>query len=481
MALEIKRRVRDNVHGTIDVSVIEDAVIAHPLFQRLRRIKQTAFLHYVFPGATHTRFEHSLGVMYLAGVAWEKIRTNQRRMLDATERNANPTPDLKIAKTLGVLKSCDEVLASDYHMQVLRLAALMHDLGHAPFSHSGERFMPTYAQVLKANPKLPSYLNAFLQERLDAGKGEKKVRHEIFSALMIDAVLTEVNSQAQNLPLKIQPRDVVGVIMPEVGIDEHSPLKFQDSHLVLHELVSGELDIDRMDYLTRDARECGVVYGVFDVGRILDGLCFYERPNAQSLHLGLNRSGLAAFEDYLRARQSMYIQVYFHKTSNSAEAMMSHVAQMIPHWSLPAALVDYQDVDEYNIEAHLMDQSKTLEDKQKVSFKKIVRDLLRDRRLWKSIVEIISKNSDVPPQIQKAYEEYNAKGLSPQIISSSNVLTRFNPQTKDHPVGDVRVPLRLVAKDDNGHYVVHNIEEHSFMYKDPNQIAIHRLYVDFKS
>ena len=86
MGLEIVRRIRGNVHGSIDVSELEDAVIAHPYFQRLRRIKQLAFLNYVFPGATHTRFEHSLGVMHLAGVAWNKLLVNQERLYNTLTR-----------------------------------------------------------------------------------------------------------------------------------------------------------------------------------------------------------------------------------------------------------------------------------------------------------------------------------------------------------------------------------------------------------
>jgi len=77
MGLEIVRRIRGNINSSIDVTALEDAVIAHPYVQRLRRIKQLAFLHYVFPGATHSRFEHSLGVMQLAGLAWDKLKTNQ--------------------------------------------------------------------------------------------------------------------------------------------------------------------------------------------------------------------------------------------------------------------------------------------------------------------------------------------------------------------------------------------------------------------
>ena len=83
MNIKIKRRYRDNLHGSIDVSEIEDLVISHVYFQRLRRIKQTALLFYVFPGAMHTRFEHSLGTLYLADRGWQKILDNKERFLNS--------------------------------------------------------------------------------------------------------------------------------------------------------------------------------------------------------------------------------------------------------------------------------------------------------------------------------------------------------------------------------------------------------------
>ena len=86
MTLLVKRRIRDNLHGSIDLNPLEDKIISHPYFQRLRRVKQTAFLSFAFPGATHTRFEHSLGSMYLAGQAWRKILSNQERLKFKTDK-----------------------------------------------------------------------------------------------------------------------------------------------------------------------------------------------------------------------------------------------------------------------------------------------------------------------------------------------------------------------------------------------------------
>ena len=86
MSLEIVRRIRDNTHGTIDISALEDAVLNHEYVQRLRRIRQLAFLYLVFPGASHSRFEHSLGVMNMAGTAWAKLEANQRRLADSLQK-----------------------------------------------------------------------------------------------------------------------------------------------------------------------------------------------------------------------------------------------------------------------------------------------------------------------------------------------------------------------------------------------------------
>ena len=125
-----KRRFKDSLHGSISVSDLENKIIDHPLFQRLRRIKQTAFLSAVFPCANHTRFEHSLGTMHMAKKAWDKIKENQIRILNSSQKKDQPA---EITATIKLLKS-----NTDYLYTVLRLAALLHDVGHPPLSHTGE-------------------------------------------------------------------------------------------------------------------------------------------------------------------------------------------------------------------------------------------------------------------------------------------------------------------------------------------------------
>ena len=204
--MEITRRIRDNIHGTINISVFEDLVISHPMVQRMRRIKQLAFLQYVFPGASHSRFEHSLGVMHLAGVAWNKLYENQKALRHSTKKyddfsqlekrsGTNKTSHGLLSPTFGMI---DEIFEDDYPLQALRLGALMHDLGHSPFSHSGEGFMPTWKRLYDVRKRHPEYIASYIEGRCEAfrAKGQDpekiQVRHELYTLLIIDQVLVDI-------------------------------------------------------------------------------------------------------------------------------------------------------------------------------------------------------------------------------------------------------------------------------------------------
>ena len=126
-----------------------------------------------------------------------------------------------------------------------------------------------------------------------------------------------------------------------MGTDPDSPLTKHKSLGLCHELVSGEVDVDRMDYLLRDSKECGVVYGIFDVDRILDSFAVYYHPHKDAFHLAIRFSGLAAFEDYLRSRHSMYLQAYLHKSSVAIEAMLEFIRKQLKEQHLPVKIEEY--------------------------------------------------------------------------------------------------------------------------------------------
>ena len=487
MALDIVRRIRCNIHGSIDLTTLEDRIVAHPAFQRLRRIRQTAFLSLVFPGATHSRFEHSLGVMHLAGVAWGKMAINQQRLRrtllreephfeaierqNAQQRNAHlPSPGL-LAPTFGVL---DQLFEDSSIYQTLRVAALLHDVGHPPYSHSGERFLPTVEHLLARCPSLPDYMVVYLQGLVAAGQAEKAVSHEVYTALLVHRILTDVAAEYVSLDYqaRVNPQDVVAVILPEVPPSPGSGLVHLGVAQLCHELVSGEIDVDRMDYLQRDSREAGVVYGVFDADRIMDSLVLYWDPQDEVLHLGLSFSGLAAFEDYLRSRQSMYLQLYYHKTAVACEAMLKALDRAGKGaLRLPTDLDDYMQIDESNFAANLLTRLKPGQ-----PAVALLDDLFRQRHLYKRVYEEV--HSSWRPQDQaltrlaQAQAQLEAAQIPYERIDLRNSLTRI---TAGGPPGGPQ--LRLI-KNGGAHHLAHvvDLEDYSALVHSSSEVTIHRLY-----
>ena len=492
--MEITRRIRENIHGTINISNFEDLVISHPYVQRLRRIKQLAFLQYVFPGASHSRFEHSLGVMHLAGVAWHKLYENQKSLKNATRKYDD---FIELEKRSGKDKAAhgllsptfsmiDDIFGDDYPLQALRLAALMHDLGHSPFSHSGEGFMPTWQQMQAASQSMPKYIADYITWRCKSmrvkGKdpAQVQVRHELYTIIAIDRVLSDIYKENPNIRSpKVTAQDVASIIAPEIPPSPNSPLLKFGIHQLCHELVSGEFDVDRMDYLLRDSRECGVVYGIFDESRILNSLAIYWDDEGKALHLAIQFSGLAAFEDYLRARHSMYLQLYFHKTSVAAEAMIKKITTLLPGWTLPLDIDAYASIDEYNMPSILLDAAKSIikDPKELQEFNDLVQDLMYHRKLWKRAFEVASNTgpSSGVESIDEAATVISSLGFKFEKVSSSNSLTRFRPRSDNEPS---RHRLRLIKKDDFQFPRVIPIEDQMSLIDQNSQVHITRLYVE---
>ncbi len=236
--MSFQKIINDPVYGfiTIDDELILQ-LIAHPFYQRLRRIHQMAMAHLVYPGAVHTRLHHSLGAYHLMRCALYEL------------------------KGKGIEVSAEEE-------QAAKIAILLHDIGHGPFSHA-------------------------LEQTLAEG-----MHHEEISLLIIK----DLNKQFDGkLDMAI-----------EIFTDTY-PKKF------LHQLVSGQLDVDRMDYLTRDSFFTGVIEGAIGYDRILKMLTI------QNGELMIEEKGIYSIEKFLVARRLMYWQVYLHKTVLSAEQMLKRI------------------------------------------------------------------------------------------------------------------------------------------------------------
>ncbi|MEP7278188.1 MAG: HD domain-containing protein [Bacteroidota bacterium] len=232
MALAARKIINDPVYGfiTIDHPLLL-RVIAHPYYQRLRRVHQMAFASLVYPGAVHSRLHHSLGAYHLMCCALNEL------------------------KSKGIEITADEELGA-------KLAILLHDIGHGPFSHA-------------------------LEYRL-----LENVHHEDLSLLIMRRLNKEMEGKLET------------AISIFTG---HYPKPF------LRQLISGQLDVDRMDYLTRDSFFSGVSEGVIGYDRILKMLAVQEGE------LLVEEKGIYSIEKFLVSRRLMYWQVYLHKTVVSAE------------------------------------------------------------------------------------------------------------------------------------------------------------------
>lgn len=264
--------IRDPIHGTIVIDEVERQVVDHPWVQRLRHVRQLGFVNLVYPGAVHDRFQHSLGVMHLAGERFRRLRAAQPRGFAAYAE-----------ADLG------------HAWRVARFSGLLHDVGHPPFSHTAEVLLPPVERFL-----LPD--DWYRPGLKPAGR---QATHE-------DASLAIVHALAQDGAIDPDlARDVAAVLSPSV---RRGPRLAGLGSLVacLRYLVSGEVDSDRCDYLLRDSHFAGVTYGIYDLDRLQACEMVLQGPDGPEI--GLDLHGVHALEGLLLARYHMFHQVYFHKT-----------------------------------------------------------------------------------------------------------------------------------------------------------------------
>jgi HD superfamily phosphohydrolase len=253
------KTIRDPIHGDIKIEGLFLDLIETPEIQRLYNIKQLGFAHLVFPGAHHTRLEHSLGAFYMAFQASEKI---------------------------GLEKEEQEIVTC---------AAILHDIGHGPFSHTLESILRDTLNVDHVD----------LTEKLINGEHaifDSKEKDYIESATVFD--ILNVNG--------IDLKELNNIIR---GINKKK--------LYLSQLLNSSIDVDQLDYLVRDAYYTGVSYGMIDIERFLQTLLINNN------NLAVRKKGVGVVENILMARTLMYSSVYFHKTVRIAELMLSKAIEMI--------------------------------------------------------------------------------------------------------------------------------------------------------
>jgi HD superfamily phosphohydrolase len=241
--------------------------------------------------------------------------------------------------------------------------------------------------------------------------------------------------------------------------------------MLFHEVISGEIDVDRMDYLLRDSQECGVVYGYFDLGRILDSLGFYLNTATNQYHLALRRSGISAYEDYLRARLSMYHQVYFHKTATACEAMLEYLKKKNPAYAFPLSLKEYNKIDDYSFLSKFQEQPGFTE-------QNLANDLLLNRKLWKRVYEesILShKMKEYNSQCHKILNLLKELNIPAELIETSTNLTKLSPKAQD---SISKNNFKVIIKNANSFRLLAPIENHSnLINRVDEELIVKRIFI----
>jgi HD superfamily phosphohydrolase len=349
-------RIKDPIHGYIPFTRIEREFLDDPLAQRLRWISQSSLAHYVFPEVRTSRFAHSLGAMHLSSrflaSALANTEEGLRRRLEEAIAGAVGTvaelpADLHAVRRLlvadGLLAGASVsdgarpfVLIAE---QGLRLASLFHDLGHLPFSHDFEYALE---RLFDEDPERASArfgalytgggqaLHEVLGYQL-AGTLFEKLHAAVFQGTELDALARCVVAVAETILLASPPDD------PELALTPGNA--FDDSTVwwLLHSLMAGELDVDRCDYLLRDARAYGFEFASYDVDRVVDNLVVVQpRADRGFLALAVRAQGVTAAESYLVARFRAYQWGPFHHKVAQLAAALQHCTREILRGALDA-------------------------------------------------------------------------------------------------------------------------------------------------
>lgn len=305
----------DPVHGLIRMTEEELKIVNTRLFQRLRRIKQNGLLNYVFPSASHSRFEHSLGVLFVADSMLHALVCNGQvaSAKSPSELGTEPMQAVNLERVLDRTKM--ETL-----FRIVRLAALCHDLGHGPLSHTFDKFAPTRNAVAELLSGSDSAVLIRLGDAISRDS-TPRIEHEWMSCVLFAALFQSIDATDQTTALAVAASILN---MPELVSD---PEVRNLVPLVNDLIASAPADADRMDYVERDSRSCGVSYGLFDRNRVLKSFLVYL-DNDRHLRLGIKSSGFRAIENFIQARFELFVQIYYHKTNRAIELMLSEIGRL---------------------------------------------------------------------------------------------------------------------------------------------------------
>ncbi len=274
--LIICKYINDSVYGGIPLTELEVRLLDTSVFQRLRGLKQLAYTNYVFPSADHSRFSHSLGVLYIMGLMTDYLKQH------------NNLSDSEIIK--------------------LRIAALLHDIGHYPLSHLGESVYGFIEDSKNADTLIGKQpiTNDLYQL---ASSHSKTAHHEHLGAYIVNNNI-EIKTLLEEYNLN--PEEIGSIFTGQIG----------SSNNLFSQLLHSSLDADRLDYLIRDSFQTGVKYGLVDLQYLIRLFTVVKDPTTEQKILACNKKGQHVAEHFLMSRYFHYSQVIHHKTGVAFEGLV---------------------------------------------------------------------------------------------------------------------------------------------------------------
>lgn len=410
--------IRDPVHGSIPINDSEIEILEHPFFQRLRGIKQLGFSEYVFPGATHTRYLHSIGVMNVSTLVFNSLFKDQN------------------SKDILRLK------------ESLRLGCLLHDIGHAPLSHSTESVMPMVSAL-----KLPAQFRG----------SERQASHEDYTIKSItDSSFTE-SFKGVTKEFGVEPNAVAELVIGETKNPAYFTVNGINYFPLLHQLVSSEMDCDRMDYLLRDSYFCGVSYGKFDLDWIIDNLKICVEGN--QAFLGISERAISTFDDFLLSRFHMFMMVYFHYRAVCLEQMLLRYFESAKsEYAIPADIEAYLEHDDSYLH-------RVLRKSQNIWAKRIVMN-----NIPKKILETFGTIH--LHQMHELEAFLKSENIDYIKCSSTGRLSKYYSANSPQDI----YPMKVMRESSlsKGHKTIKNIQEATDLFlKYSESHAVNRIHCDF--
>lgn len=321
--------VRDEVHGDLVLDPIVRAVVDQDVFQRLRFIKQAGLAEYVFPGSTHTRFQHSLGAAHLAGAYFDSLFATWSTRPFLFDGTIGKTRFFG-TKTAAVVASIqNEPSSFRFWRRVVVLAALLHDMGHGPWSHAFEN-LPLRQDFAEPVAKLPFPLRDHYRALAESGARfwheDLSILHlfQIFAMLEREKLVEAPQAMGLAVAGLIHRKLFTGPFGQKLGetiqksLDQAKIVGGLDAHRLFQPIVSGPFDVDRMDYIQRDARNCGVSIGGIEWTRIVRKVlpCLADHQNdfgePGDVILVSHVKNQHVLDDFVFSLFQMYAQVYMH-------------------------------------------------------------------------------------------------------------------------------------------------------------------------